>query len=247
MLPRPFLTARWEHLVLLNYAVDAALLRPLVPRGTELDAWKGRTLMSLVAFRFLDTRVLGVSIPGHRDFEEANLRFYVRRQAPDGTWRRAVVFVRELVPRWAIATVARLVYNEPYLSVPMSHDLDVTADAGGIVRYRWRYRDADYAVRATVAGPAARLQPGSEAAFITEHYWGYTRQRDGGTLEYHVEHPPWSVWVPTLVSFTGPADWLYGPDFGSALSAPPVSAFVALGSQVAVHRGVRLRGFSEAG
>ncbi len=161
MLPRPFLTARWEHLVLLNYTVDPALLRPLVPRGTGLDAWEGRYLMSLVAFRFLDTRVLGVSIPGHRNFEEANLRFYVRRQGPDGAWRRAVVFIRELVPRWAIATMARLVYNEPYLSVPMSHDLDVTADAGGSVRYGWRYRDSQCAVTATVAGAAAPLEPGS--------------------------------------------------------------------------------------
>src|SRR5262245_38757361 len=129
-MPRPFLTARWEHLVLLNYAVDPALLAPLVPAGTELDAWEGTHFLSLVGFRFVSTRVMGLSIPWHRDFVEANLRFYVRRRTEDG-WKRAVVFVRELVPRWAIATIARRAYNEPYLSLPMSHAVEVSPDRGG--------------------------------------------------------------------------------------------------------------------
>jgi hypothetical protein len=237
---RPFLTARWEHLLLLNYSVDPVLLLPLVPAGTELDQWQGRTLMSLVGFRFLDTRLLGIPIPGHRDFDEVNLRFYVRRRGPDGRWRRAVVFVRELVPRWAIATVARVVYNEPYLAVPMTHHVAIDARVGGEVRYGWRFRGAEYKMAGTVAGPARPLVQDSEAEFITEHYWGYTRQRDGGTLEYQVEHPPWAVWAATAAHFTDPADALYGADLGAALAGPPDSAFVAVGSAVAVHQGVRL-------
>src|SRR5439155_9383088 len=98
MAPRPFLTAEWRDLAMLNYEVDPAVLRPRVPAGTELDAWRGRTFLSVVGFMFLDTRVLGIPIPLHRDFEEVNLRFYVRREASEG-WRRGVVFVKELVPR----------------------------------------------------------------------------------------------------------------------------------------------------
>lgn len=237
---RPFLTARWERLVLLNYEVDPDLLLPLVPAGTELDRWDDRCLMSLVGFRFLDTRLLGLPIPGHRDFDEVNLRFYVRRKGDDGVWRRAVVFVRELVPRWAIATLARWVYNEPYLAVPMTHDIRVTPEAGGTAIYGWRYRGESFALSAEAEGPARPLVPGSEAEFITEHYWGYTRQRDGGTLEYQVEHPSWNVWTATTSAFTGPGELLYGPDFGPILARPPVSAFVAVGSPVAVHKGVRL-------
>lgn len=237
---RPFLTARWEHLVLLNYEVDPVLLRPLVPTGTELDLWHDRCLMSLVGFRFVDTRLLGIPIPGHRHFDEANLRFYVRRKGEDGVWRRAVVFVRELVPRWAIATVARLVYNEPYLAVPMTHDVRVTPDAGRTATYGWRYQGASFALTAQADGPAQPLVPESEAEFITEHYWAYTRQRDGGTLEYQVEHPPWNVWTATRATFTGPGELLYGPDFGPILARPPASAFLAVGSPVAVHKGVRL-------
>ncbi|MEO8482246.1 MAG: DUF2071 domain-containing protein [Acidobacteriota bacterium] len=234
-----FLTARWEHLVLFNYIVDPACLRPLVPAGTELDDWHGRYYVSLVGFQFRNTRVLGVPLPGHRHFEEVNLRFYVRRDAADGR-RRAVVFIRELVPRRAIAAVAYAIYNEPYLAVPMSHQVDVNPTTGGAVRYGWRFRGTDYAMDAVVEGRPAYLDPSSEGAFITEHYWGYTRQRDGGTLEYEVEHPPWLVWTPTAATFTGRALELYGATFGPVLMNPPASAFVALGSPVVVRRGRRL-------
>lgn len=233
----PFLTARWENLVLLNYACPPALLEPLVPAGTELDTWDGHALVSLVGFLFADTRLLGVPVPFHRTFEEVNLRFYVRRSAPEH--RRAVVFIRELVPRWAIAAVARGVYNEPYLALPMRHRWSLNPD-GGEVCYGWTYRGTDFELGARVRGAARRLPVPSEEEFITEHYWGYTRQRDGGTLEYHVEHPAWRVWTASDSWFRGPAAALYGPEFGAVLSGPPRSAFVAVGSPVAVHHGRRL-------
>lgn len=225
--------------MLLNYDVDPRLLQPLVPKGVELDLWDGRSQVSLVGFRFRDTRLLGLSIPGHRNFEEVNLRFYVRRLSVGG-WRRGVVFIRELVPRRAIAWVARLLYNEPYLAVPMSHHTNLRADSGGCVGYEWRYREAEYALSALASGPALPLVRGSEAEFITEHYFGYTRQRDGGTLEYQVEHPRWTVWTSAEAAFSGPAREMYGSDLGAIIEAPPRSAFVALGSEVRVHKGVRL-------
>ena len=239
---RPFLTARWEHLLLLNYAVDPALLAPLVPRGTELDFWDGRALCSLVGFRFVDTRLLGIPVAWHRDFDEVNLRFYVRRTTADGDVRRAVVFIRELVPRWAIATLARLVYNEPYLAVPMDHTVEVSPDRGGPVAYRWRHDGQPFALEATVSGAPLPLAADTEAEFITEHYWGYTRQRDGGTLEYQVEHPRWRVWDAVSPAFTGPAANLYGPAFGEILKGKPQSAFVAEGSPIVVHKGRRIQG-----
>ena len=226
--------------MLLNYPCPAALLAPLVPAGTTLDAWEGETLVSLVGFLFADTRLLGWGIPFHRTFEEVNLRFYVRRTAEDGSLRRAVVFVRELVPRLAIATVARVVYNEPYLAVPMGHADTLTAAHGGEVAYTWRHAGADFALGARAEGPAAPLRAGSEAEFITEHYWGYTRQRDGGTLEYEVAHPPWHVWTAAAARFDGPTARLDGDAFAEVLAAPPRSAFVAVGSEVAVYAGRRL-------
>src|SRR5262245_39598094 len=115
-----FLTAHWCDLAMLNYEVSPAVLSDLIPAGTELDSWGGHTFVSMVGFRFLRTRVLGLAVPGHSNFDEVNLRFYVRRNAHDG-WRRGVVFVKEIVPHRAIAWLARALYNENYVALPMRH------------------------------------------------------------------------------------------------------------------------------
>src|SRR6476620_9099461 len=117
-----FLTAEWRYLALLNVEVDPGILAPLLPRGTELADSAGRHFISLVGFLFLDTRVLGVPAFLHRDFEEINLRFYVRRSVA-GETRRGVVFIREMVSLPLVAAAARLSYNEPYRTVPIKHKL----------------------------------------------------------------------------------------------------------------------------
>jgi uncharacterized protein YqjF (DUF2071 family) len=237
-----FLTAEWRWLAMLNYEVDPVILKPRVPRGTELDGWQGRTFVSMVGFRFLDTRVRGWAIPFHRNFEEVNLRFYVRRLGDDG-WRRGVVFVRELVPRWAIATLARLVYGENYLALPMRHRLDLPqgeASIRGLVEYGWQHKGRWNALSARISGAARPPIPGSQEEFITEHYWGYASQRDGGTVEYRVEHPPWPVWRSSDCALDCDVAALYGPEFAPSLSGAPASAFVAVGSPVFVRRGLPL-------
>lgn len=226
---------------MLNYDVDAAALEPLVPRGTELDHWNGRALASVVGFRFLRTRVLGVAVPFHRNFEEVNLRFYVRRHAPDGDVRRGVVFVRELVPRRAIAYTARLVYNEPYLALPMRSTAPAApGESPGRVAYEWRMNSRWDGVSATAAGAPAIPSPASEATFVTEHYWGYTRQRDGGTVEYEVAHPPWRVWRGDAPVLSADVPRLYGSSFAAALANPPISSYIAEGSEVTVFRPRRI-------
>ena len=231
---------------MLNWRVDPSLLAALVPRGTTLDAWNGATFVSVVGFLFQDTRVLGVPVPFHRDFEEVNLRFYVRRDAlrAGGQVRRAVTFVRELVPRRAIATVARLAYNEPYLALPMRHDLGAIAGPGAApatVEYAWRQREEWSRLRVRPTGPARTIADGSEEEFITEHYWGYTRQRDGGTVEYQVAHPRWRVWSVGEATLSADLLALYGPAFARVLASPPDSAFLAEGSAISVHLPRRLR------
>ncbi|MEO6393849.1 MAG: DUF2071 domain-containing protein [Pyrinomonadaceae bacterium] len=240
--PGKFLTAQWKYLAMLNYVVDPAILKKYVPTGTEIDRWNDRVYISLVGFMFLDTRLLGIPIPFHQNFEEVNLRFYVRRKGPEG-WRRGVVFVRELVPRWAIATVARVVYNEQYSSLPMRHKLDVEGDTlklNGSVEYGWRFKDRWNCLGVETEGPATGLTVGSEAEFITEHYWGYAAQRDGGSMEYQVEHPPWQVWNAADAWLDCDAAELYTSEFVGPLGQPPDSAFVALGSPIVVRKGLRI-------
>lgn len=216
---------------MLNYDIEPSILAPFVPYGTELDQFEGRTMVSLVGFLFLKTCVLGIPIPFHRNFEEVNLRFYVRRKA-EGEWRRGVVFVKELVPRWAIAATARALYGENYVAVPMGHVVEP-----GLVSYTWRFKGAENSIRMTVAGEPQDIKAGSEAEFITEHYWGYTSRGKGGTMEYKVTHPRWRVWNANEAHFVGDVASLYGKEFVPALRGVPHSAFLAEGSEVTVFRG----------
>jgi len=228
---RPFLTANWRYLAMLNFVVDPKIVAPLVPPGTEVDFENGETFLSVVGFLFLDTSLLGLPIPLHRDFEEVNLRFYVRKKSAD-TWRRGIVFVRELVPRRAIALVARAFYGEKYLALPMKHEIE-HVDPKLKVEYSWRRGRKWESLKMSASGEPQAIAPGSHAEFISEHYWGYTRVR-AGCREYRVEHPRWKIWNANNFEFRGDTAALYGPQFVETLSAPPRSAFIAEGSPITI-------------
>lgn len=237
-----FLTAEWRHLAMLNFEVDPKVLRPFVPAGTELDDWNGQTFISVVGFLFLNTRIFGVAIPFHRNFEEVNLRFYVRRKASDG-WRRGVVFVKEIVPRLAIAVTARAIYGENYVAVPMTHHIEGengVAAKPRTARYSWWFRGRENRIELTVQGDADEAPEGSDAEFITEHYWGYARRRRGRTMEYRVEHPRWRIARASSARLDCDVDGLYGRQFVEFLNVPVASAFLADGSDVTVFRGTVL-------
>ena len=230
---RPFLTANWRYLAMLNFAIDPKILQPLIPFGTELDFHEGKTFVSVVGFLFLDTRVIGLPIPLHRNFEEVNLRFYVRRKWAN-EWRRGVVFVRELVPRRAIALVARTFYGEPYLALPMRHALE-NKNGRVFAEYQWHRGGRWETLAMTASGEPQPAESGSHEEFITEHYWGYTARRSSCS-EYRVEHPRWQLWTAATTKFEADVATLYGPQFVAVLNAPPVSGFIADGSPVQVHQ-----------
>lgn len=237
--PSPtFLTADWRHLVMLNYLVRPELLARFVPAGTELDYWNGETFISLVGFRFLRTRVLGIPFPFHCNFTEVNLRFYVRRNTASGV-RRGVVFIREIVPRRAIALVARASYGERYVALPMSHSIG-SEGADLAVEYGWKLRGQWNRLEAITDGKPFIPAEGSVEQFISEHYWGYGRTRNHACIEYQVTHEPWRVWKARVAGFAGNMEELYGEELSAVLKGPSDSAFVAQGSPVSVHRGARL-------
>lgn len=236
---RSFLTAQWRDLVMVNYRVDPQVLSPWIPRGTSLDLWQGEALVSLVAFKFLDTRVLGLPVPWHRHFEEVNLRFYVVRETAQ-EYRRGVVFIREIVPKRIIAWVANTLYNEHYVAVPMKHAGQATPSTSTSLSYGWRMNQHWNEISVQTVG-AAQIPPAeSQASFIAEHYWGYARQRDGSTMEYQVEHPTWQVDTLSSCHVQIDIDSVYGNPWSEFLSQEPTSAFLALGSEVRVRRGRKL-------
>jgi uncharacterized protein YqjF (DUF2071 family) len=234
-----FLTAEWRDLVLLNYEVDPRLLEKFVPRGTVLDSFAGKTYVSLVGFRFCSTKLFGfLAIPLHSNFDEVNLRFYVRHRDGDEN-RRGVVFIAEIVPKRAVATMARLLYGENYTRLPMKHKI-CTEGSKKTVIYQWEVKSQWCQLTAQTEGAPELPREGSLEQFITEHYWGYSPRGRGRALEYHVSHVPWKVWACTSAGFEGDASGLYGLELARVLQGRASSAFIADGSQVSVSKGNKL-------
>lgn len=228
---RKFLTAEWRDLIMANYSVEPSLLASRVPAGTELDLNEGKCFVSLVGFMFLRTRVLGVPIPFHINFEEVNLRYYIKREA-DSEVRRAVCFIKEIVPRFAIAAVARGVYGEPYERWGMSHRRSEKA-----VSYDWSKGERSNHLAIEIDESIGVPPVGSHGEFIIEHYWGYTDRGRGRVDEYKVEHPKWELFSVRNEVIDVDFGATYGDEFAFLGDETPYSVLLAKGSDIAVYKG----------
>ena len=231
---RKFLTAKWTDLIMANYEVDPSLLADHVPVGTTLDLYKGKCFVSVVGFMFRDTRVLGVPIPFHTDFEEVNLRFYTRRTM-ESEVRQGVTFLKEIVPLPAVSIVAQLAYGEPYETWKMGFQ-----NHGPRLAYHWSKgavaNHLSVSVRESLGVPAAV----SVEHFIVEHYWGYTKRSEHRTDEYLVEHPPWELFAANEPVIDVDFGRTYGEQFAFLSHEKPYSVLFAKGSEVVVYQGSRI-------
>jgi uncharacterized protein len=230
-----FLTAKWHDLIMANYEIDPMIVDPLVPKRTELDLFEGRCFLSLVGFMFRDTRVLSLAIPFHINFEEVNLRFYVKRVMSDEV-RRGVVFIKEIVPRRAIATVARVAYGEPYECWSMSNHRGAHS-----ISYEWRKGDCTNRLAATRGENLGVPSADSHGSFIIEHYWGYTKRGENRTDEYKVEHPKWDLFSTSDETIDVDFGRTYGEKFAFLTEQKPYSVLLTAGSAIAVYKGERLK------
>lgn len=227
-----FLKAEWRKLAIANYEVDRSLLTEFVPYGTELDLWKGKCYLSLVGFMFLNTKLLGLSIPFHINFEEVNLRFYVKRLQND-EWKRGVVFIKEIVPKPFITIVANSIYNENYETMPMGHHWEETNEERN-VEYRWRKNANWHTFGIKAKKQAMEIEPESETEFITEHYWGYAKVSNEKTNEYEVKHPRWTSYEVLDYGIDVDFGGVYGARFNFLKNLTPASVILAEGSEIVV-------------
>ena len=218
-----------------NYDVEPSLLEEFVPKGTSLDFREGKCFVSLVAFMFLHTRVKGILIPFHVNFEEVNLRFYVKRETHEAT-RRGVTFIKEIVPRRAIASVAKHLYGEPYEAWKMSH----AKEKDELIYAWWKRNNKSHHIKINIGESQGVPAENSEGEFIIEHYWGYTKRSDSRTDEYKVEHPKWELFAVDDFEIHADFGELYGEKFRHLSSAKPHSIFMAKGSAVSVFKGAKL-------
>ncbi|MEL7123992.1 MAG: DUF2071 domain-containing protein [Bacteroidota bacterium] len=227
-----FLKAEWRKLALANYEVDPNILKPYLPAKTELDTWSDTHYVSLVGFMFVNTKMLGIRIPFHVNFEEVNLRFYVRYQ-DQNEWKRGVVFIKEIVPKPAITFVANTLYNEHYVTHKMGHLWEDKTDYKRVT-YEWVTKGKLQSFSVETAVEAIPIEVGSEAEFITEHYWGYTKVNERKTFEYEVTHPRWDVYPVKKQEINVDYGLVYGDDFKFLNQLQPKSVMLAEGSEISV-------------
>jgi uncharacterized protein YqjF (DUF2071 family) len=205
-----------------------------LPPYTELDTYNNKTLVSIVGFMFADTKVFGFKWPFHINFEEVNLRFYVKHF--DGTtWKRGVVFFSEIVPSPFIAFFANTLYREHYTSMRMKHQTLLKEDELSI-SYQWKYKQKWNLIDVEAETSLSDIQHGSEEEFIFEHYWGYNKYNNRTTIEYGVEHNTWQVHKVNNWQLDCDVAGLYGNEFVPFINAKPSSVFLAKGSEVAIRK-----------
>ncbi|PHS09216.1 MAG: hypothetical protein COA88_05335 [Kordia sp.] len=232
-----FLTAEWRKLILINYNINPEILAPYVPNGTELDFYNNTCYVSIVGFLFQETKLLGIKIPFHSNFEEVNLRFYVRHKE-NNHWKRGVVFIKELVPKPALTLVANFIYKENYQTVPMQHTWESNPNSKK-VEYKWVIKNKDQKINIISQPTTKTITIGTEEEFITEHYYGYTKQNDN-TYEYEVKHPRWKHYTVLEYNIDVDFELNYGSNFKFLSNQEPLSVLLAEGSEIAVENKTRI-------
>jgi hypothetical protein len=227
-----FLKAKWENIIMANYAMPADVLQPFLPKGVELDLYNGEAYASLVGFMFKDTRLFNVPIPVLGSFEEINLRFYVIRK-DNGMVKRGVVFVNETIPYRAVAWVANKLYKEHYIAVPTKHQWVIEGNTKQIT-YQWKFNNEWNSIGVVASVTSEAMQQDSFEAFIYEHYFGYTKINEGATEEYRINHPSWAINTVLSANIRCNFGSMYGKDFEFLNKAVPASVFIANGSAIEV-------------
>lgn len=227
-----FLNAEWRKLSFANYEVNPSFLLKYVPPGTELDLWEGKCFVSLIGFMFMNTKILGIKVPFHINFEEVNLRFYVKR-FENNTWKRGAVFIKEIVSKPALTFVANTLYNEHYQTLPMRHNWEEN-NKNRVVEYQWKKKKVWQSFKVCAALTATEIEKNSETEFITEHYWGYAKVNNKVSNEYEVTHPRWKEYKVESSEIKVDFGIVYGKDFEFLNDLKPTSVMLAEGSEITV-------------
>ena len=235
-----FLRGKWNHLLFANYEVDPATLKFQTPNGTILDSWNDSTFISLVAFRFSGTSVLGIPTFGWRNFDEVNLRFYVKCSRDQET-KKGVVFIKEIVPSWLVSKTANLLYGENYQNKKMHSSIELLASSMKNISYEIKDSDSTNNFSASVENSGKIPPRDGLGSYITEHYWGYAKKSTKTTVEYEVEHPQWKVTKVDDYVIKFDFEQVYGNPYSFLSSLQPQSVFYCEGSEIAVRMGRKLK------
>jgi len=229
---RIFISALWEDIIMANYEIDPSVLKPFLPNGVELDLYNEKAYISLVGFMFKKIRIFRVSIPFFGNFEEVNLRFYVKRTESDHV-KRGVVFINETVPYKPVAWLANKLYKEHYISIP-TRSIIKDEESKRKIKYEWEKNCNWNYIVAETSKESELMANNSIEEFIFEHYYGYTKVDSLNTIEYNVNHPRWRIRKVIDSSIDCDFKAMYGSDFSFLNEQKPNSVIAAEGSAVSI-------------
>lgn len=231
---KPFLTAEWKNLLLITYQVEPELLNEHIPAGIEPDLIDGKAFVSLVAFEFNKVKVKGFRFPFHVNFPEINLRYYVRKKE-----KRGVVFIKEMVPKVMISTIANILYNENYTALRMNYTYSED-DYKINIEHAIKYKGNKYYIKAEAENSLTMPPEKSMEHFFKEHEWGFGKTRNGRPLIYRVEHPHWKVFKINEYETNFDFGKIYGGKWKILNYSKPFNVTFAAGSAIKVYPAEKL-------
>lgn len=229
-----FLEAKWQRLLSANYVIDPDILTPHIPEGTRLELYNDKCYVSLVAFRYADTKLMKVRVPFHQMFEEINLRFYVMREVTPNVWRSEVAFTKLFFPKRTLTMVAKRIYKENYETYNMMHQWEEDDQhfhtSYGLNKGKWH----QFGVTSEKERQVILLD--SPEYFFSKHYWGTSQINDRSSTIYEIEHPEWSTFKTVKTDISFDFGLVFGSEFHALSDTEPESVHLFDGSQVTVYK-----------
>ena len=131
-------------------------------------------------------------------------------------------------------------YKEHYQTLPMQHSKTENENSKDFV-YQWKTQNKLNIILVETEKNPIEIEVGSEAEFITEHYFGYTKVNEATTFEYEVKHPRWVQFQVLNHKIDVDFETNYGSEFEFLNNTQPVSVMLAKGSEISVEPKKRIK------
>ena len=187
---RPWSVAmRWHDLLFLHWPLRIDSLRPLVPRGLEIETFEGSGWLGVVPFRMTGVRPRRIpSLPGLSAFCELNVRTYVTIGGKPG-----VLFFSLDAESRSTVYWARWRFHLPYYHARMALRSSYERILYRSARTPARTSAARFVAAYEPGGDPARALAGSFERWATDRYCLYACDERGGLWRGDIHHLPWPL------------------------------------------------------
>lgn len=175
---------RWHDLLFLHWPIRPELLRPLIPRGLELDTFDGSAWIGVVPFRMTGVRPRYVPLP--LAFAELNVRTYVKTSQRSGVW-----FFSLDAASWIAVRAARWSYGLPYYDARMTVQLEGETVHYKGMRVHKGAASAEFNASYRPTAAVYHAAPGNLDHWFTERYSLYTTGKRDKVVYGDIHHAPW--------------------------------------------------------